>query len=132
MWRVSRDVCFLPVFRTEFGTVQEEDQDGSGDAGRPGHESGLEDQLYCGGRRPPPPRSALAQGSGSSPLRPWCSYRGPSSRARAQGPSRRVLRVVFTQRGRRAAVHRAAGSTFQRPFEEFPEILISRGFTGSC
>lgn len=100
MWRVSHDVCFLPVFGTEFGTLQEEDQDGSGDAGRPGHESGLEDQLYCGGRRPPPPRSALGLGErGASHSDPGVSTVAPAAGPGPRGSSVRVLRVAFCPAG---------------------------------
>lgn len=101
MWRVSRDVCFL-VSRTEFETLREEDQDGSGDAGHSGHESGSGGPAVLRWKEAASPRSALARGVGGSPLRPWYPHRGSISSASAQVSSRRVLTVAFTQRGSRA------------------------------
>ncbi|CAN0405157.1 unnamed protein product [Rangifer tarandus platyrhynchus] len=91
-----------PVGRRACLNGTDEDQDGSGDAGRSGHEPGSGGPAVLRWKEATSPRSALARGVGSSPLRPWYSHRGPISSASAQVSSRRVLTVAFTQRCSRA------------------------------
>lgn len=62
---------------------------------------GLEDQLYCGGRGPPPPALPWP-GEWAAPPQTLALPHGPASSASAQVSSRGVLTVAFTQRGGRA------------------------------
>lgn len=99
---------------------------------------GLEDQLYFGGRRLLPPALPWPGEWAAPPSDPGTPT-WPRQQCQCPGFFQEGLDSGLHPAGRqgpadyvRTAVHGAAGSTFQRPFEEFPEILISRGFTGSC